>query len=362
MAPEMDGGNLLARWESRFGDGSPYRVQAYYDLQARDETLGFHNRAAAVDLQFTHEPLMPAGQQLLWGGGYRHGRDENDTTLFVRFDPEDRSLSWANLFVQHQLDLGRRWQLTSGVKAERNSYTGLEWLPSLRLAYQHANEGSTWVAASRAVRAPARVDRDFFFPGNPPFIIVGGDGFASETANVLEIGHRGQLRPNLTYSLTAFRQNYQGLRAGRGMPAVVANRIAGFSQGVEAWAQWQPLENARFSLGYLGQRKKLHFSEGPPDPVSIPNLGNDPQQQWKLRAQFDLPRRTELDLFVRHVGTLPAPRVPSYTVTDLRLGWQATPQLELSLIVRNVFDREHVEFNDASEFGRGIFLRAVLQL
>jgi iron complex outermembrane receptor protein len=362
MAPQMYGATLLARWESRFADGSPYRVQAYYDLQARDETLVFRNRASALDLQFTHEPAMPAGQQLLWGGGYRHGRDSNETTLFVRFEPEERSLSWANLFVQHQLALGRRWQLTSGVKAERNSYTGLEWLPSLRLAYQHGNDASTWIAASRAVRAPARIDREFFFPGNPPFLIAGGAGFESETANVVEIGHRGQAGPDLTYSITGFRQNYQGLRAGRGTPAVVANRIAGFSQGVEAWAQWQPRQNARFSLGYVGMRKKLHFSEGPPDPVSIPNLGNDPQQQWKARAQFDLPHRTELDLFVRHIGTLPSPRVPSYTVADLRLGWQAAPTLELSLIARNVFNREHVEFDGGSEFGRGIFLRAVFQL
>jgi iron complex outermembrane receptor protein len=361
MAPEMDGGNLLARWESRFRDGSPYRLQAYYDVQARDETLVFHNRASAVDLQFTHEPRMPAGQQLLWGGGYRHGRDRNTLTPFVRFAPDERGLSWTNVFVQHQWAV-RQWQLTSGIKAERNSYTGLEWLPSVRLAYQHANEGSTWVAASRAVRAPARIDREFFLPGNPPFLIAGGEGFESETANVVEIGHRGQVGPRLTYSVTAFRQNYHGLRAGRGVPAVVANRIAGFTQGVEAWGQWQPMENARFSLGYTGLRKKLRFSEGPPDPVSIPNLGNDPQQQWKLRAQFDLPHRTELDLFVRHIGTLPSPRVPSYTVADLRLGWQATPTLELSLIARNVFNREHIEFNDGSEFGRGIFLRAVFQL
>lgn len=362
LAPQMVGGNLLARWESRLRDGSPYRVQAYYDLQAREEALTFHNRASAFDLQFTHEPPMPAGQQLLWGGGVRRGNDNNQTTPFIRFDPEERSLSWANVFVQHQLDLGRRWQLTSGVKAERNSYTGLEWLPSLRLAYQHRNGASTWVAASRAVRAPARIDREFYFPGNPPFVIAGGAGFESETANVVEIGHRGQAGPGLTYSLTAFRQNYHDLRAGRGTPAVVANRISGFSQGIEAWAQWQPLQNARLSLGYLGVRKKLHFDDAPSDPVSIRNLGNDPQQQWKVRAQFDLPHRTELDVFVRRIGTLPDPRVPSYTVADLRLGWQATPALELSLIARNVFDREHLEFNDGSEFGRGIFLRAVFQL
>ena len=362
LAPRMSGGNLLARWDSRMGDGSPYRVQAYYDVQARDETITFRNRASAFDLQFTHEPTMPAGQQLLWGAGYRSGDDRNDLSPLVRFIPEERHLSWANVFVQHQLQSGP-WQLTSGVKAERNSYTGLEWLPSLRLAYQRGSD-NTWAALSRAVRAPARVDREFYFPGNPPFIIAGGQGFSSEIANVAELGHRGQAGPNLSYSVTAFRQEYEGLRAGRGIPAVVANRFSVFAQGVELWGQWQPADSARFSMGYTSLHKRFRFDEGPSDPVSIPNLGNDPSDQWLLRAQFDLPHRTELDFMVRHVGALPAPAVPKYTALDARVGWQVSPQLELSLIGRNLLGGRHVEFDPAtaSEFGPSLFLRAVLQL
>lgn len=364
LAPRMHGVHLLARWESRLANGSPYRLQAYYDLQAREEEFTIRNRASAFDLQFTHEPLMPDGQQLLWGGGYRTGEDRNTQTQLIRFDPAERRLSWANLFVQHQLRVGQ-WQFTTGVKAERNVYTGVEWLPSLRVAYQHAGQDSTWAALSRTVRAPARLDRDFFFPGNPPFLIAGGAGFESETANVAEIGHRGQVASNLTYSVTAFRQNYDGLRAGRGTPAVVGNRIEGFAQGVEAWGQWQPLANARFSLGFTGRAQKLRFSDLPEDPASIPNLGNDPRRQWKLRAQFDLPQRTELDFLVRHIGALPAPFVPSYTAADVRFGWQLAPSVELSLIARNVFNRRHVEFdapNVSSDFGRSLFLRMVFQL
>ena len=211
---------------------------------------------------------------------------------------------------------------------------------------------------------PIEIGKHRLGPGHPPFIIAGGAGFESEIANVAEIGHRGQAGPNLSYSITAFRQEYEGLRAGRGMPAVVANRISGFAQGVELWGQWQPAESARFSMGYTGLHKRFRFDEGPSDPVSIPNLGNDPREQWLLRAQFDLPHRTELDFMVRHVGALPAPAVPKYTALDARIGWQVSPQLELSLIGRNLLGGSHVEFDPAtaSEFGRSIFLRAVLQL
>lgn len=364
MAPKIHGSNLLARWDGRFADGSPYRVQAYHDLQARDETVTFRNRAESVDLQFTHEPRLASGHMLLWGAGYRSSEDSNRASPIVLFDPADRRLAWANVFAQHQLRVDR-WQLTTGLKAERNSYTGVEWLPSLRLAYEHARQGSTWAALSRVVRAPARIDRDLFIPGAPPYVIAGGDGFQSEVADVLELGHRGQAGRNLSYSGTVFHQQFDGLRAGRGVPAVVANRIDGHSQGLEAWARWQPLEQARFTVGYLGLRKDLHSADGPVDPSSIPNLGNDPRHQWMLRSQFDLPGNTELDLHLRRVSALPSPEVAGYTVVDARLGWQVTPALELSLVVRNLLDRWHAEFEPAgvaSHFGRRVFLRMVVQL
>ncbi|MCC2634467.1 MAG: hypothetical protein K0S48_2353, partial [Ramlibacter sp.] len=343
QAPKMRGSNLLARWDGRFAGGSPYRLQAYYDLQERQDPITFRNRSEMIDLQFSHDAPVPAGQQLLWGAGYRTGTDDNETSALVRFSPSERRLTWANLFAQHQVRVDR-WQLTTGLKAEHNSYTGVEWLPNLRLAYEHAGNASTWAAASRTVRAPARLDRDFFFPADPPFVIAGGADFQSEVANVLEIGHRGQAGRDLSYSFTAFHQQYEGLRAGIGTPSVVSNRIDGWSRGVEAWGQWQPHPRARLGAGLTTLRKKLHFASGPEDPVSIPNLGNDPEYQWQLRAQFDLPYRTELDLHLRRVGALPAPAVPAYTSLDARIGWQVTSRVEVSLLGQNLLNDRHAEF------------------
>ena len=364
LAPRLHGGNLLARWESRFADGGAYRVQASYDLQARDEEITFRNKAENIDLQFSHEPVLPAGHQLLWGLGYRSGQDRNDPSPLVLFVPNERRLNWGNVFAQYQRQL-ERWQFTGGLKLEHNSYTGVEVLPTLRLAYQHGDRATTWGALSRTVRAPARIDRDFFLPGSPPFLIAGGPDFHSEVANVIEMGHRGQAGRNLSYSATVFRQSYQGLRAGRGAPAQVANRVEGNVDGIEAWGQVQPAEFARFTVGYTRLRKDLRFSDQPVDPISIPNLGNDPSQQWSLRAQFDLPGRTEFDVQLRHVGALPSPFVPAYTVADARLGWQVTPRVEVSLIAQNLFNRRHIEFDvpaNASAFGRRIFLRVVCNL
>jgi iron complex outermembrane recepter protein len=367
LAPRMHGGDLLARWDSRLPDGSAYRVQASYGLYARDETATFRNREQTIDVQFTHEPLVRAGHHVLWGAGHRSGRDSNDPSPLLAFAPADRTLGWSNLFAQDQISMGERLLLTVGAKLERNSYTGVEFLPELRAAYTHASGATTWAALSRAVRAPSRIDRDFFIPNHPPYAIAGGPQFESELADVLEAGHRGNVGAAVSYDATIFRQQYRGLRGGDGgVTTTIQNRIDGHVDGVEAWGTWQARPGWRLSAGGLWLHKSLHFADNPPPTAatSIANLGNDPAHQWKLRSQLDLGGRAALDITARRVGALPVPAVPAYTAVDARLAWTVRPDLELSLLTQNLFDARHAEFNApavASVFGRRVFLRAVWQ-
>ncbi|HEY1230034.1 MAG TPA: TonB-dependent receptor, partial [Ramlibacter sp.] len=357
LAPLLRGGNLLGRWSSQFADGSAYKVQAYYDLADRDDTTLFRNKATTQDVQFTHEAKVPVGQ-LLWGAGHRRTRDVNRPTDVVLFSPAERSLAWTNLFAQYQRMVGSQLQPTVGLKLERNSYSGLELLPNLRLAWLHSPRATTWASLSRVVRAPSRIDREFFFPGRPPFLIAGGPNFQGEKANVVEIGHRGQPSDALNYSVTVFRQNFQGLRAGvpGQLPNTVENLVDGPVDGVEAWAQWQATSAWRLVAGYVGLHQRLRYVGNlSPTTTSFPGLGNDPSHQWSLRSSVNLGARTDLDLMVRRVGALPSPAVPSYTAVDASLAFQATPSLRLAILGRNLFDPRHVEFGPpatASQYGR----------
>jgi iron complex outermembrane receptor protein len=68
---------------------------------------------------------------------------------------------------------------------------------------------------------------------------------------------------------------------------------------------------------------------------------------------------------VRQVGALPVPVVPRYTAVDARVAMRLTPGLELSLLLQNLFDKRHVEFNEAgaaSQIERKIYVKAVWQL
>jgi hypothetical protein len=70
-----------------FADGSPYRCRPTTTCRRATRRLTFRNDAESVDLQFTHEPQLPEGQQLLWGAGYRSGKDSNDPSPSLVFIP-----------------------------------------------------------------------------------------------------------------------------------------------------------------------------------------------------------------------------------------------------------------------------------
>jgi iron complex outermembrane receptor protein len=361
-APRLSGANLLGRWKRQFVDGSNWQLQAYYDQERREDEVLFGERTQTFDIQFNHAPVTAPGHKVLWGAGYRHARSQASATPLVLLNPEVRKLQWTHLFAQDEIRLSEPLHVTVGAKFETNVYTGLEFLPTVRAAWQFEHAGLLWGALSRAVRAPARLDRDFFLPSKPipgiGFLIEGGPDFKAEIANVVELGYRAQPTPRLSYSLTAFHHDYRRLRGGTPAPSFVENRLSGVVEGLEAWGTFSATPNWRLSGGLVELRKSMRSLPGT-SPNSIADLGNDPKHQWKLRSSVDLPHRVEFDVLVRHVSALPEPVVARYTATDLRLGWRATPKLTVSLLGQNVFDPRHIEYgamNAANEIPRSIFL------
>jgi iron complex outermembrane recepter protein len=373
----IDGVNLVGRWNQRFAGGSDLRLQTYYDHTERDMPGTFIEKLDIFDVEFQHGIPVGKSQRVLWGGGYRYARDRVDNTPGFAFLPAQRNLDWANLFVQDEIKITNTVELTAGIKLESNDYTGWETLPSVRLAWKPYAEQLLWTAISRAVRAPARLDRDLFLPANPPFQLGGGPNFRSEIANVFEIGNRGQVSSAFSYSITAFYQDYDHLRSLEPAPGgtcvsvttpgnncVLGNLIEGTSKGVEAWGTYQVLRGWRLSGGVLLLDVDLKRKPGSTDPNPAA-LGNDPDYQWLLRSAHNLTDKLELDLILRSVGELPNPNVPSYTAVDVWLGWRPIRRLELSLTLQNLFDDSHPEFGTPatrSVYERGAFFKLLWRL
>ncbi|MBV8501296.1 MAG: TonB-dependent receptor [Paucibacter sp.] len=354
------GENLVARWTGTLSGGSKLRVQSYYNHERREDHFLYSPSDTVLDLEVQHTLTLGA-HQLDWGGGWRRAKDDIPSGLFFGFVPQRSAQSWRNLFVQDDIRVSEQLSLMAGTKFEHNDDTGWETLPSLRLAWSPATEHLLWASLSRAVRAPARLDRDLRLPPNPPFFIAGGPAFVSELARVLELGWRAQPTRTLNFSATLFRYDWSRLRSGQRPPnAHVQNMIDGASDGAEAWAHWQVLEMLQLSAGGTLLHKNLHVQPGSTDPTGPSALGNDPSQQWQLRASLQLPARQTLDLGWRRIGALPNPQVPAYDALDLSYAWQLGRGVELSVTGQNLTDPRHPEIDaypTRSEIGRSVFVQ-----
>ena len=370
----VGGANLLGRVNRTFADGSSATAQLYWDHTERDQPRAFHERLDTFDLQLQHAVHVAGNHHVVWGGGYRLGHDRVENGPVFSFLPGTLNLHWANLFAQDEIALKDDLRVTAGLKVEDNNYTGVEVLPTVRVAWNPRPAALVWSSLSRAVRAPSRIDRDFYSPstprvvgGVPQYGVAGGPDFASETANVFELGYRAQPLASLSYSTTLFFSRYDKLRTlepnPHGPGAVFENLADGLARGIEAWATWQAAEAWRLSGGGVVQRVGTSLRPGSRDLSGTTGLfTSDPNHYWSIRSAHDLGGGHEFDVALRHVGALPKPAVPAYTAVDVRYGWRVRPGLDLSLIAQNVFDPRHAEWGAAatrSEYERALAVRLV---
>lgn len=348
---EMSGANLNGRIERKLDDGS-LRLQAYLDQASRTQ-LGARDRIRIADFEVQHDFRAGERHALSWGGGYRVARDRVDNGPTLQFTPDRRTLHWANVFLQDQIVLRPDLHLTLGTRFEQTSYTGVEWLPTARLAWQVPAGGLWWLGAARTVRAPSRFDRELSIralrsDGSYRQVLVPNPAFESELARVAELGYRGNAGPHLQYSAVAYRTDYDDLRSYTVQPGGVGmftNQAMGRVRGIELQARWQVTPHWQLSAGAVAQDVDLWSKPGM---GGTPSGGNDPSHYWRLHSAHNFGHGIELDVEWRHVSRLPQPAVPSYHELDARLAWHVTPGLEASITGRNLLHSAHPEFGPAA--------------
>ncbi len=370
---QISGANLLGRISKKLADGSNAVLQLYVDHTGRDQPGAFVEQLNTIDLDFHHSLKVGNIHNVIWGGGYRVGLDRIDNATAFAFLPGSLNMHWANAFVQDEIELQKSLRLTVGAKFEHNNYTGLEFLPNLRLAWKAAENHLLWGSLSRTVRAPSRIDRDFYSPTNPAIVggvpqytVAGGPNFVSEVAKVAELGYRGQPSPALSLAATVFYSMYDKLRTlepNTGGPGFVfKNQAEATSRGIELSTTWRPIQSWRLIGGLVAQRFALKLKPGSADISGATGLANnDPSSYWTLRSLYDISENKELDITLRHVGILPRPEVPAYTEMDVRFGWKINRNLELSVIGQNLLHASHPEFGaaaTASLVERGLYVKA----
>ncbi len=363
----VDGANVLGRWTRDLGGDSTLTTQAYFDYTDRDHPQSFHENLGTLDVAAQYAFVPVESHQVLAGAGYRVAWDRVTNSVAQAFLPADRELRWGHVFAQDEIALGPAVTLTLGAKVETNVYTGAEFLPNARIAWRLGHDRLLWGAISRAVRAPSRIDRDFYLPGVPPHVVVGNDTFSSEVADVGEIGYRSQPVDGFTYSVTAFYDRYDRLRSYEPVPGnpTWGNGAQGYDTGVEGWATLRIAPAWHVTAGGVAMREHLWLRSDSRDPgLGLPTLGNDPSAWWSVRSSLDVTPQHAFELALRHVGPRPNPAVPAYTTLDARWIWKARSDLEISVVGQDLVGPAHAEWGAAPSrvvFERTVFLKVTWQ-
>ena len=365
---ETSGVNLTGRWQHALRHGGSVSLQGTLEHTRRVVPPTFGESLDIADLEFQHSVGAIGAHTLVWGANHRRTWDDVANSAYLAFLPAKTSQSWSSLFVQDEVALRPDLRLIAGARIERNEYTGTEWLPTLRLAWTVAPAHTLWASASRTVRAPSRLDADAFIPGAPPYLLRGGPRIRSEVARVVELGYRGQPLPNLSYSITAFHNDYDHLRTQEIDPGFTfitfGNLMQGKSRGIEMWGNLQATQAWRLSAGLLTLQERLRLKPGSNDLAGPLTVGKNPSHTAQLRSTFNLSEGKEIDVVLRKVGALRDPAVPGYTAVDARFGWRLQRGLELSLFGQNL-NGGHGEYGAVStrtELGRTVGARLVWQL
>ena len=344
-------GNLLARMSRRLSPESQLEVLAYIDAGHREVPRQSSESRTIYDVEAQHDVQVTPRHRVLWGGGFRSTHDRTETGGVLFFEPADRNIHQGELFAQDEITLvPDKWFLTVGSRVERTTFTGFEFQPSVRARIHPSPRMTIWGAASRAVRTPTRFDQDLRVQIGTFVAIRGDRAFRSETLNAYESGVRLGVNRTLSLDASAFVHDYAHLRSqepttAAPFPVTLANLYEGRTSGIELSGNYEPVAWWLLNASYVFQRVELKPSTGGRDATDARAEAEDPDHLLGLRSYLDLPGGVEIDLMYRGVGELRGGRTPSYHELDVRLGWQATPQLDLSLIGRDLLHRRHAELS-----------------
>ena len=383
---EVSGGNLLGHWKRALSNGSDVQVQAYYDRTNRLES-SFGETRDTFDVDFLYHSTLSHQQDFLWGLGARLSPGNFIQTVpTINILPHHQTDEIYSGFVQDEIPIRNRLELTIGSKLEHNNYTGFEVQPSARLLWSPGPRQTLWMSVSRAVRTPSRIDEDYEETAvaslNPlAFVRVSGDGkFFSERLIGYEAGYRSLIMPKLYVDVAAFHNDYNDLFSYQPeppfveaspppahfiLPYIISNGVQGATNGFEIAPDWKPAGWWQLKGSYSYLHMDLKRRPGSLDPGTfIGTEGSSPHHQIVIQSSFNLPWHVEFDQTYRYVSALPALSVPSYGTADLQLGWRPTGHIEFSLSGQNLFQPEHVEFESGGlpiEIMRSIYGKITLR-
>jgi iron complex outermembrane recepter protein len=365
------GGFLQARWTRTTSVDNEASLQFTFDKQQLDfPFVGGDLNNLTLDYQKRRQ--TSDRNEVYWGLGYQQYWDDMHTERYIGFQPSSSVYRDGYVVVRDELQLiPNRLLASAGVRLDYNSNTRFEFQPSFRLLYTPSARQSAWIAFSRAVRVPSRVDRDSsseigeqMVQGLPIGLTVAGStAMRSEIERSAEIGYRLQSGQRWSVDASLFWSYYSKLAVlsipryptmtlEGGLPVLhmtlpETNLGTGRSYGGETWATWQVTPKWRLipSYSYLNE---VRWKPGPAYGWFFDSFGSP--HQGSIRSQHDLSRNWQFDLMARARSRDAPFNLPGVLLVDARLGWRPSRDTEFSFSVQNLTGRKVLEAYSESAF------------
>ena len=386
----VDSANLMGKWNHTFANDSQTTLQVFQSHVQRFDQGSDNYDTTDADLEYRFK--LGERHDLVSGVSYRSNRLDYQGIYGYRYDRPRLTSNLFSAFLQDEIKLTNAVALTVGSKIEHNSFTGVEFEPSMQVIWAPDDRKAVWFSAARAIQQPA-----WFYSNSQldaaAFPLAGGglglfqeQGNHQEKAEQLldyEIGYRAQFHKRLTLDVTGFRSDYRQvvtLETGTPVfvfdpppphlliPAVWSNMASGRTYGAEVFANWQVTNRWRLSPGFSFLQMKISRDPTSNDANVEGTAGNSPKHQVQLRSTLNLRHGWEWDSSLYYVGALntnlggTTSHIDSYTRVDTRLGWRIGEFGEVSLVGQNLLSPRHAEFPDVYEVNstqvqRSVFAR-----
>ncbi|MDH3256070.1 MAG: TonB-dependent receptor [Nitrospinota bacterium] len=397
----QEGANFLTRWNRVMDDASSYQLQFYFDHLKRKSGIPSDTVVNQYDIDFQHNLPFQTFQKshnFSWGLNYRYVHFDRERSNIVEISRQESHL--ASLFLHDEIELiPDELSLILGTKIEYNVFTGFEFQPSVRTAWNPHPDHTVWAAFSRAVRLPNLSEENyninrilipapgFLGTGNPTLLQETNDGRTdAEVLLAYELGYRFKASKKLNFDITAYYFDYDNLiEINDGVPTQFFqpgppvhdifpvfndNSLEGEVYGAEVSGQWQVFRNWRLSGSYSFAEIQLRPLPGfSISPNAFNNDGDfeaegEPKHIFNIRSYLNLPYNLELDTMYYYVSKNRSRSIPEYGRLDVRLGWQPTKNVDLSFVAQNLLDPSHPELNEflevESETQRSYYLKVTL--
>lgn len=359
---QTSGGDLNIRYQTVEANGTGLMAQAYFDRTLR--THGFLGETRdTIDLDFVDRFKPGAAHMVSVGAGFRWSPYNVISEVAGEGLVPPKAVDHIYTgFIQDEVRVGQKVDVTVGAKLQQNNYSGFDILPSGRVLWTVNGQQALWAGITRSVTTPSDLEEDFVLQGITPTLVIqlfGNHNFKSEDVLGYESGYRGTVNKHLFVDVAGFWNQYSRLQSFG--PEVITtsgsttyvtiqytNQISGSASGFEIAPQVAIIPEWRLNLSYsylnsdfsaVGATSNLSDSGS----VSTYNASS-PKHQVVVQSMIDLPGKFAFDQTYRFITALPAQKVPAYQTADLHLSRPLGANFTIEGVGQNLFQPRHLEW------------------